>query len=134
MPARAAPALPSFAGRPAGAVATLVTTPGVTYVGMWSTVKKVRPPCGGPAPGRAPRHSPWFCTNALAFSVAEPCVAVVYLCACPCACVCVCQVFADEGLAGFAKGMRARIMIHAPSMAISWTTYEVVKQFLVERY
>ena len=44
------------------------------------------------------------------------------------------KVFADEGYAGFAKGLRARLMIHTPSMAISWTTYEVVKRFLAERY
>ena len=37
----------------------------------------------------------------------------------------------EEGPAGFSRGMRARVLIHAPSVAICWTTYESVKHLLV---
>ena len=37
----------------------------------------------------------------------------------------------EEGAASFARGMQARVMIHAPSVAICWTTYESVKHVLV---
>ena len=37
----------------------------------------------------------------------------------------------EEGAACFARGVQARMMIHAPSVAICWTTYESVKHFLV---
>jgi len=37
----------------------------------------------------------------------------------------------EEGLLGFTRGMRARVLIHAPSVAICWTTYESVKHLLV---
>ena len=36
----------------------------------------------------------------------------------------------EEGPACFARGMQARILIHAPSVAICWTTYESVKHAL----
>ena len=38
----------------------------------------------------------------------------------------------EEGAACFVRGMQARMMIHAPSVAISWTTYESVKHLLVQ--
>jgi solute carrier family 25 iron transporter 28/37 len=37
----------------------------------------------------------------------------------------------EEGAACFARGLQARVMIHAPSVAICWTTYESVKHVLV---
>ena len=36
----------------------------------------------------------------------------------------------EEGASIFARGMGARMMIHAPSVAICWTTYESVKHLL----
>lgn len=36
----------------------------------------------------------------------------------------------QEGLRGFSRGMQARMLIHAPSVAICWTTYESVKGLL----
>jgi len=39
-------------------------------------------------------------------------------------------IAAEEGLRGFARGMSARICIHAPSVAICWTTYEAMKTSL----
>ena len=36
----------------------------------------------------------------------------------------------EEGLGAFFKGVRARVAIHAPSQAVSWATYELVKGFL----
>ena len=36
----------------------------------------------------------------------------------------------EEGLRGFSRGMSARMLIHAPSVAICWTTYESIKQLL----
>jgi len=40
-------------------------------------------------------------------------------------------LLAEEGAAIFARGMQARMLIHAPSVAICWTTYESVKHLLV---
>ena len=37
----------------------------------------------------------------------------------------------EEGAGIFARGLQARLMIHAPSVAICWTTYESVKHLLV---
>ena len=39
----------------------------------------------------------------------------------------------EEGFAAFFKGVRARVAIHAPSQAISWSTYELVKGYLSKR-
>ena len=36
----------------------------------------------------------------------------------------------EEGAACFARGMGARVMIHTPSVAICWTTYESVKHVM----
>jgi hypothetical protein len=44
------------------------------------------------------------------------------------------QIWRDEGAAGFSRGMRARLLIHTPSMAISWTTYEAIKSVLVKEF
>ena len=38
----------------------------------------------------------------------------------------------EEGASSFARGMGARVMIHAPSVAICWTSYESVKHVLVK--
>jgi hypothetical protein len=40
------------------------------------------------------------------------------------------KIYAVEGLGGFFRGMGPRLLVHTPSVAISWTTYEVVKDFL----
>ena len=42
----------------------------------------------------------------------------------------VAAVWREEGLRGFSRGMQARMLIHAPSVAICWTTYESVKGML----
>ena len=39
-------------------------------------------------------------------------------------------IWREEGLRGFTRGMQARMLIHAPSVAICWTTYESVKSML----
>ena len=36
-------------------------------------------------------------------------------------------VFAEEGIKGFFRGIIPRVFVHAPSVAISWTTYESIK-------
>jgi len=38
----------------------------------------------------------------------------------------------EEGARAFLRGLPARVMIHAPSVAICWTTYESVKHVLVK--
>lgn len=43
-------------------------------------------------------------------------------------------MLANEGFKSFFKGVRARVIVHTPSMAISWGTYEVVKQALVRAW
>ncbi len=40
------------------------------------------------------------------------------------------QIHLAEGYAGFFRGMVPRLLVHTPSVAISWTTYETVKEFL----
>lgn len=41
------------------------------------------------------------------------------------------RIYSEEGYRGFARGLRPRLMVHAPSVAISWTTYETAKQALL---
>mmetsp|Transcript_19096 Transcript_19096/g.67449 ORF Transcript_19096/g.67449 Transcript_19096/m.67449 type:complete len:316 (-) Transcript_19096:139-1086(-) len=40
------------------------------------------------------------------------------------------KIYAKEGAAGFMQGAKARLALHTPSMAISWGTYEFVKNLL----
>ena len=44
------------------------------------------------------------------------------------------QILAEEGTRAFFKGAGARVMVHTPSMAISWSTYEFVKALLLSHY
>ena len=39
-------------------------------------------------------------------------------------------IFREAGAAGFFRGVHARMLVHAPSVAICWTTYEAVKRLL----
>jgi hypothetical protein len=38
-------------------------------------------------------------------------------------------IYKNEGLHAFTRGMGARMMLHVPSTAISWGTYEFVKGY-----
>jgi solute carrier family 25 (mitochondrial iron transporter), member 28/37 len=40
------------------------------------------------------------------------------------------RIYAEEGIASFARGMGPRMLSHAPAVAISWTTYECMKSLL----
>ncbi|CAI5734018.1 unnamed protein product [Hyaloperonospora brassicae] len=40
------------------------------------------------------------------------------------------QIRAQEGFAGFFRGVYPRLLVHAPSVAVSWTTFEVLKKTL----
>eukprot|EP00164_Ancoracysta_twista_P002023 GFYU01002668.1.p1 GENE.GFYU01002668.1~~GFYU01002668.1.p1 ORF type:complete len:345 (-),score=79.55 GFYU01002668.1:684-1718(-) len=40
------------------------------------------------------------------------------------------QIYQAEGAVGFARGIRPRLLFHAPSTAICWTTYETAKHFI----
>lgn len=40
------------------------------------------------------------------------------------------QIKAQEGLPGFFRGVYPRLLVHAPSVAVSWTTFEVLKKTL----
>jgi solute carrier family 25 (mitochondrial iron transporter), member 28/37 len=42
------------------------------------------------------------------------------------------QIRAQEGYAGFFRGIGPRLLVHAPSVAVSWTTFEVLKKTLDE--
>lgn len=42
----------------------------------------------------------------------------------------VAQLWREEGLRGFGRGVSARMLIHAPSVAICWTSYESMKHLL----
>lgn len=40
------------------------------------------------------------------------------------------QIRNQEGYAGFFRGVGPRLFVHAPSVAVSWTTFEVLKKTL----
>ena len=42
------------------------------------------------------------------------------------------KIYSSEGLRGFSRGIIARMLVQAPSVAISWTAYETVKCMLVQ--
>jgi len=42
-------------------------------------------------------------------------------------------IMKEEGLKGFVKGTVPRVLTHAPSSAVSWTAYEMLKKFLNKR-
>ena len=39
-------------------------------------------------------------------------------------------IFREAGTAGFFRGTHARMLVHAPSVALCWTTYEAIKRLL----
>ena len=43
-------------------------------------------------------------------------------------------IYQQEGAAGFFRGLLPRVMSHTPAVAISWTTYETAKQYLMQNY
>jgi solute carrier family 25 iron transporter 28/37 len=43
------------------------------------------------------------------------------------------RVLAEEGLRGFFRGAGLRMLVHAPSVAISWTAYDTAKRALTYR-
>jgi solute carrier family 25 iron transporter 28/37 len=42
-------------------------------------------------------------------------------------------IYEREGINGFAKGIKPRILAHMPATAISWTTYEFLKHAIMHR-
>jgi hypothetical protein len=42
------------------------------------------------------------------------------------------SIYVQEGLVGFLRGMVPRMLVHAPSVAISWTAYEGMKSVLAK--
>ena len=40
------------------------------------------------------------------------------------------HIIREEGLKGFLRGLAPRMLLHAPAVAISWTTYETIKSLL----
>jgi solute carrier family 25 iron transporter 28/37 len=42
-------------------------------------------------------------------------------------------IYRHEGLGGFVRGIMPRILSHTPAVAISWTTYETCKKYLLLR-
>jgi len=43
-------------------------------------------------------------------------------------------IWQAEGTAGFFRGVVPRVLSHTPAVAISWTTYETLKQYLMQNY
>jgi len=41
------------------------------------------------------------------------------------------QIYLKEGWRGFTRGLVPRLLVNAPSSAICWTTYELLKQSLL---
>lgn len=44
------------------------------------------------------------------------------------------HIYHTEGYAGFFRGMVPRLLSHTPAVAISWTTYETAKHYLLTHY
>lgn len=44
------------------------------------------------------------------------------------------SIYKHEGVRGFFRGMLPRILSHTPAAAISWTTYETTKHYLLTHY
>ena len=44
------------------------------------------------------------------------------------------SIYQSEGLPGFFRGTLPRVMSHTPAVAISWTTYEAAKRYLMGSY
>jgi len=44
------------------------------------------------------------------------------------------HIWKQEGWVGFARGLVPRILSHTPAVAISWTTYETTKHYLLQQY
>ena len=44
------------------------------------------------------------------------------------------NILREEGPAGFFRGIVPRVLSHTPAVAISWTTYETAKHYLLQRY
>jgi len=42
------------------------------------------------------------------------------------------SIVSQEGIQGLFRGLTPRVLTHMPAVAISWTTYETVKQWLVQ--
>ena len=42
------------------------------------------------------------------------------------------SILNEEGLRGFTKGVVPRMLTQAPSAAISWSTYEIIKKYLIQ--
>lgn len=40
------------------------------------------------------------------------------------------EILQEEGLRGFFRGAAPRMLVHIPSVAVSWTTYDCVKRLL----
>lgn len=40
------------------------------------------------------------------------------------------EIVEQEGMRGFLRGIKPRLMVHAPAMGISWGTYETVKRLI----
>lgn len=44
------------------------------------------------------------------------------------------RIYQTEGTVGFFRGLTPRILSHTPAVAISWTTYETAKRYLLTHY
>ena len=44
------------------------------------------------------------------------------------------SIFRNEGFVGFFRGLCPRLLSHTPAVAISWTTYETTRNYLLQQY
>jgi len=120
------------AGALAGAVAGGASTP--------LDVVKTRLQCAAVASAGAACPAP-ACAAAAAAGAAPPCATPLQRAATAlgrggvrgafgAAALVAADVWATEGARGFFRGALARMMVHAPSQAISWATYEAAKDAL----
>ena len=43
------------------------------------------------------------------------------------------RIHAEDGVRGYFRGIKPRLALHTPAVAISWTTYELFKRVLTDR-
>ena len=43
------------------------------------------------------------------------------------------EFYAEDGVRGYFRGIKPRLALHTPAVAISWTTYELFKRLLTDR-
>jgi solute carrier family 25 (mitochondrial iron transporter), member 28/37 len=112
----------------AGCVAATVTTP-LDRIKTALQTQQLQPACFNTVPPRVVANCPLAAAAASASSTAST-TAVKHATFRDAAR----SIWKQEGIRGFFRGVIPRVLSHTPAVAISWTTYETVKEMLMKRY